>query len=92
MKVHSASQVLFGTFPFRTHVSFFHISCYSPIILVSTSSSYFAFAVPMREVYCAGYTPHAWDPRSLYIGHVKWSLVFWSFWIMRKRWVSTALN
>ena len=27
--------------------------------------SRFTFAVPMRDVYLVGYTPHAWDPRSL---------------------------
>ena len=35
------------------------------MILVSASSSYFTLAVPMREVYCVGYAPRAWDPRSL---------------------------
>ena len=34
--------------------------------LVGTnSSSCFTLAVPMREVSCVGYTPRAWDPRSL---------------------------
>ena len=41
------------------------------IILVSVSSSCFILNVPMREVYCVGYTPHAWDLRS-----PKCSLVF----------------
>ena len=40
-----------GLFPIRTHVPFFHISSYSPIILVSTSSSYFTLTVLMLEVY-----------------------------------------
>ena len=35
------------------------------MILLSASSSYFTLAVPMHEVPCVGYTPHAWDPRSL---------------------------
>ena len=30
-----------------------------------SSFSYFSFAVPMREVSCMGYTPRAWDPRSV---------------------------
>ena len=50
----------------RTRVPLFYISYYSfAIILVSASSSCFTLAVPMREVYCVGYTPRAWDPRSL---------------------------
>ena len=32
---------------------------------LSVFSSCFTFAVPMRLVSCVGYTPHAWDPRSL---------------------------
>ena len=63
----SVSQALFGTFPLRIQVPFFHISYYSlTIILVSAPSSCFTLAVPMREVYCVRYTPRAWDPRSLY--------------------------
>ena len=60
-----ASQVLFGTFPLRAHIPFFQISYYYRIILVSASSFSFTLAVPMREVYCVGYTLRAWDPRSL---------------------------
>ena len=41
---------------------FLLLSC---IILVSISSSSFVLAVPMREVYCVGYTFRAWHPRSL---------------------------
>ena len=35
------------------------------MILVSASSSYFTFAVPMREVSFVGYISLAWDPCSL---------------------------
>ena len=35
------------------------------MILVSVFSSCFTPAVPMLEVSCVGYTPRAWDPRSL---------------------------
>ena len=35
------------------------------MILVSASFSYFTLAVSMREVSCLGYTPRAWDLRSL---------------------------
>ena len=31
----------------------------------SAFSSCFTLAVTMREVYCVGYTPRAWDPRTL---------------------------
>ena len=55
---------------FRTlcvHFPSFHISYYSlTIILVSSPSSCFHLAVPILRVSCAGYTPRAWDPRSLY--------------------------
>ena len=63
----SASQALFGTFPpYSAHVPSFHISYYSlTIILVSVPSSSFTLAVSMREVYCVGYTPRAWDPQSI---------------------------
>ena len=45
---------------------FFQIPYYSlAIILVSASSSCFTLAVPLREVSCLGYTPRAWDTRSL---------------------------
>ena len=55
-----------GTIPLRAHVSFFQISYYSlAIILVSVSSSFITLAIPMREVFCVGYTPRAWDPRYL---------------------------
>ena len=59
---------LFGTFPpYSAHVPSFHISYYSlTITLVSAPTSCFTFAVPMRDVYCVGYTPLARDPRSLY--------------------------
>ena len=56
-------RLYLGFFPF---VPMFLSSYYSlTIILVSTSSSCFTLAVPMREVYCVEYTPRAWDPRSL---------------------------
>ena len=49
------------------HVPFFQISYYSiTMILLSVSSSCFTLAVPMREVSCVGYTPRAWDPRSVH--------------------------
>ena len=35
------------------------------MILVSASSSCFSLAVSMHEASCVGYTPRAWDPRSL---------------------------
>ena len=39
------------------------ISYYSiAITLASASSSCFTLAIPIREVYCVGYTPRAWDP------------------------------
>ena len=51
---------------YSAHVPFFHISYYSlTTIVVSAPTSSFILAVSMREVYCVGYTPHAWDPRSL---------------------------
>ena len=62
----SACQVSFGTFPpFSAHVLFFHISYYLTITLVSAPASFFSLAVPMHEVYCVGYSPRAWAPRSL---------------------------
>ena len=52
--------------PYSAHGSSFHISYYSlTIILVSSPTSSFALAVSMPEVYGVGYTPSAWDPRSL---------------------------
>ena len=36
------------------------------MVLVSVSSSYFTLAGPIPEVYFVGYTPRAWDPRSLH--------------------------
>ena len=65
VQILSASQVLFEIFPLRAHVPSSHISYYSRIILVSVSSSSFTLAVPMRRVSSVGYTPRAWDPRSL---------------------------
>ena len=45
------------------HVSFPQVSYYSLVLtLVSASSSFFTFVVPMREVSCGGYTPRAWEP------------------------------
>ena len=61
----SSLSLLQDTPPYSAHVPFFHISYYSRIILVRVSSSYFTFAVPMREVSCVGYTPRAWGPRPL---------------------------
>ena len=56
-----------GLFPFFPHGPFFHISYYFiTMIPVSPSSSYFTLAVSIRKVSCVGYTPRAWDPRSLY--------------------------
>ena len=45
----------------KSHVPSFHAT----LILVSASSSCSNLAVPMREVSCAEYTPHAWDSRTL---------------------------
>ena len=60
------SWVFFETFPLCSYVSFFHISYNSiTMILVSVSSSCFTLAIPMREICRVGYTPRAWDPRSL---------------------------
>ena len=62
----SVNQALFGTFLLRAHVPSFYTSYYSlTITLVSAPTSCFTFAVSMREVYCVGCTPRAWDPRSL---------------------------
>ena len=36
------------------------------MILVSASTSYLTLTVLMREVSCVGYTPRAWNPRSLW--------------------------
>ena len=55
---------MFGTFPFRAHVPYFYISYYSLTITLARTSSV-TLAVHMRKVYCLGYTPRAWDPRSL---------------------------
>ena len=62
------------------------------MILVSASCSCFTLTVPMCEVYCVHgiHTSCMGSPFS--IVHAEWSLAFWSFWIMRKRWVRTALN
>ena len=57
------SCALFGTFPLRARVPLFWISYYSHYSYVRYFL--FALAIPMREVYCVGYTPRAWDPRSL---------------------------
>ena len=52
--------------PYSAHVPSFHISRYSlTIILASAPTFSFTLAVPIREVYCAKYTPRAWDLRSL---------------------------
>ena len=59
----SASQALFGTFPFRAHVSFIHSSI--AINLVSVFYSCFTFAITTRNTSCITYTSRAWDPRSL---------------------------
>ena len=63
----SASQVLFGTFSSSCRLSFFP---YFLILSYDYSGVFFfllsPFCVPMHRVSCAGYTPRAWDPRSLY--------------------------
>ena len=60
-------RTLFETFhPYSARVASFHISYYSlTIILVSAPTFSFTLAVPICEVYCVGYAPRAWDPRSL---------------------------
>ena len=42
------------------------LSSFVPTFLFQIPSpSYFTLTVSMREVYRVGYTPRAWDPRSL---------------------------
>ena len=67
-QVLSVYQALFGTIPLRLNVPLFQISYYFIVItLVSAPTSYFTLVVPMREVYCVGYTPRAQDSRSLQV-------------------------
>ena len=52
--------------PYSAHVPSYHTSYYSfTITLASASSSCFTLTLPRLEVFCVGYTPSAWDPRSL---------------------------
>ena len=62
----SASSALFGTFLLRIHVPFFQISYYSIAIWVLCLflSLVSSLLFPCAR-YCVGYTPRAWDPRSL---------------------------
>ena len=61
-------------FSLRNHASSWHIVYSSIAMIFFFSPSWFILTVTMREVFCVGYIPRVWDPRSLSLRQIVYFL------------------